>query len=99
MTNEDNDQTFKERLSPSLEKDLHGAKLLFGDKLVDPMDRRVRKPHSRVVGPFAGATNSHTNIAEDNTGGLLQTGGHRPTVVPIKSTNTGEDHTDTPDKN
>lgn len=34
-----------EKLPPELE----GAKLIFGDKIVDPKDARICHPHSRVV--------------------------------------------------
>lgn len=55
-------------LPPELEESLKGAKLLFGDKVVDPNDRRVRHPHRRVIESEKDITSS----------GLLHTGGHRP---------------------
>lgn len=55
-------------LSPELEESLKGAKLVFGDKIVDPNDRRVRYPHRRIIEKEKDITSS----------GLLQTGGHRP---------------------
>lgn len=55
-------------LPPALDESLKGAKLQFGDKLVDPNDRRVRYPHSRVVEQAKDITSS----------GLLHTSGHRP---------------------
>lgn len=48
--------------------EFEGLKLKIGDKLFDPNDPKIRKPHSRIVFP--------RNNQE--TGGLLQTGGHRP---------------------
>lgn len=52
-------------LSPNEEAELAGAKLIFGDKLVDPKDRRVCRPHSRKP-------------AVPNPGSNLQTFEHRP---------------------
>lgn len=70
------DNAPKKLCNEDLEKELQNAKLVFGDKLIDPHDRRIRKPHSRVVGPFAGNSTKNT----DNAGGLLKTNDHRPTT-------------------
>jgi hypothetical protein len=57
---------------------LKGAKLQFGNKLVDPQDRRIRHPHSRVIfDRNAGSSSSNT---------LLHTDGHRPSVNVVHTT-------------
>lgn len=61
-------ENHRQMLDPELDEQLKGAKLVFGDKLVDPNDRRVRYPHHRVIDDAPNTT----------AGGLLQTGGHRP---------------------
>lgn len=58
------------KLDNKLDMELEGLKLKIGDKLFDPNDPKIRKPHSRVIFP-------KNNL---ETGGLLQTGGHRPHV-------------------
>lgn len=76
MSNTESETTNNKKLiDEELENELKNAKLQFGDKLIDPSDRRIRKPHSRIVGPFAG----HSDHEANNSGGLLKTGDHRPT--------------------
>ncbi|GMM29984.1 hypothetical protein DAMA08_027290 [Martiniozyma asiatica (nom. inval.)] len=52
------------KCSPELENELKGMKLKFGNKIVDPKDQRICRPHHRVI---------------DNNG-LLHTEGHRKTT-------------------
>lgn len=52
-------------LTPEEENELVGAKLVFGNKLIDPKDKRICRPHSRKP-------------VVPNPGSNLQTFDHRP---------------------
>lgn len=61
-----------------------GLKLKFGDKLVDPDDKRVRHPHSRVnIQPFP-THKTDNGTSSPNSSGLLQGGDHRPKLEQDK---------------
>lgn len=59
-------------------KGVSGLKLKFGDKLVDPNDKRVRHPHSRVNIQSFSKAGTDNGMPSPNSSGLLQGGDHRP---------------------
>lgn len=85
MNTQKGEKNESHHLPPSIDKELQGAKLLIGDQLVDPFDRRVRLPHSRMASSFAGTSHnspsdchSSEQTRDASSGGLLQNTGHRP---------------------
>lgn len=77
MVNEEKRKDWGHELD-GLEYNLEGARLKFGNTFVDPHDPRIRRPHSRVIPDRGIGAKGVAAAGDDNAGGLLQTGDHRP---------------------
>lgn len=84
-----NDKNKNERNSNSNYDPGEGLVFKIGNKVVDPHDIRLHRPHCRIPPPYK----STGSVEFSNSGGLLQTGDHRPVVnsavsnSPAASTN------------